>query len=183
MNRNNRNAHEGEIRIYRSLWKTTLLSLLCLAFAAIGGLMIMDNDGSAGRRLLAGWLNVIFFGGCGLSVLAVNVHNRIRHIPFLIIHRDRLECYVQFKGTYYTIDLADVERFRMIRIFGAGQIAVDYKPAPLAGKYEKASSPGRRLLEFNLNVSGAVESIPADGLTMPGKKICAILNGRLAGIA
>lgn len=182
MNMTDKKVYEGEIRIYQSPWKTTLLSVLCLPFVVVGCLMIMDNDGSVGQKILVGWLNVIFFGVCGLSVLMVNIYNKIRHIPLLIIYEDKLEFYVQFRGTYYTINFADVERFRMTRIFGSKQIAIDYKTSPLANKYEKSSSFRQWFLKFNLNVLGAIESIPAEGLTMRGKDICDILNERLSGI-
>lgn len=183
MNMTDKKVHEGEIRVYQSLWKTTLLSVLCLSFAVVGCLIIMDDDVSVGRRILAGWLNVIFFGGCGLFVLMVNIYNKVRHIPFLIIHRDKLEFYVQFRGTYYTIYFIDVERFRMTRVFGSKQIAIDYRTSPLANKYEESSAFRKWLLKFNLNVLGAIESIPAEGLTMRGKDVCNILNERLSGMA
>lgn len=105
----------------------------------------------------------------------------IYHI--LIIYKDKLEFYVLFRGTYYTINFADVERFRVTRIFGSKQITIDYKTSPLANKYEEASSFRQSFLKFNLNVLGAIESIPAEGLTMRGKDICDILNEHLSGIA
>lgn len=172
-------VNETEIRIYQSLWKTALLSALCLSFAVMGCLVIMDDGCNVAMRILAGWLNVIFFGGCGLSVFMVTVYNRIRHIPLLIIHEDRLEFYVQVKGVYYTIKFADVKGFRMTSVCGAKQIAIDYKAVSLMNKLEESSSFKRYVLALNFKVLGAIESIPAEGLTMKGRKICNILNERL----
>lgn len=172
-------VNETEIIIYQSLWKTTLLSVLCMSFAVMGCIVIMDDDCSVAMRILAGWLNVIFFGACGLSVFMVTVYNRIRHIPLLIIHEDKLEFYVQVKGAYYTIKFADVKGFRMTSVFSTKQIAIDYKTTPLINRCEEASSFKRRVLALNFNVLGAIESIPAEGLTMKGRKICNILNERL----
>lgn len=48
MNMTDKKVHEGEIRVYQSLWKTTLLSVLCLFFAVAGCLVVMDDDGRMG---------------------------------------------------------------------------------------------------------------------------------------
>lgn len=41
--------------------------------------------------------------------------NSVRHIPYLIIYKDRVELYVQLKANYDTIYFADVQRFRLIK--------------------------------------------------------------------
>lgn len=46
-------------------------------------------------------------------------------------------------------------------------------------KLEESSGFMQRMMTFNFNVSGAIESLPADNLTMRGEEICDILNGRL----
>ena len=114
-----------------------------------------------------------------MFLILTTLYNKIRHIPLLIIYEDRLELYEQRKGTYRAIHFADVKRFRLIKIHSTKLIAVDYKVTPLIHKVEESSGFMQRLMAFNFKVSGAIESLPADNLTMKGKEICGILNGRL----
>ena len=79
-------TNEAEIRIYQSLWKNILLVALCLAFAVVGYMIIRDDDCGLVKKMLGGWLNIIFFGGGGLFIAAITIHNRIRHIPLLVIY-------------------------------------------------------------------------------------------------
>lgn len=71
------------------------------------------------------------------------------------------------------------EAFPINKIHSTKLIAVDYKVTPLIHKLEESSGFMQRLMAFNFNASGAIESLPADNLTMKGKEICNILNGRL----
>lgn len=107
------------------------------------------------------------------------LYNRIRHIPLLIIHEDRVDFYSQLKGTYHTIHFADVKRFRLIRIYSTKLIAVDYKAKPLTHKLKTSPGLVQRVMAFNLKVAGSIESFSAYNLTMKGKEICELLNGRL----
>lgn len=179
MKQTNRQTNEAEIRIYQSLWKNMLLGILCLAFAVGGYFIIKDEECNLVTKVLGGWLNVIFFGGGGLFVIILTLYNRIRRIPLLIIHDDRLEMYVQCKATYHTVSFADVKRFRLINVFNTKQIAIDYKTVPLINKFEESSGVKQRVMRFNFNTVGAIESIPADHLTMKGKEICSLLNERI----
>lgn len=168
-----------EIRIYQNLWKNMLWAVLCFAFAAGGCQIVYDVHTNWPTKVFAGFGSLIFFGGGGLFLILQTLYNRIRHIPLLIIHEDRLDLYEQRKGTYHTIHFANVKRFRLIKIHSTKLIAVDYKVTPLIHKLEESSSFMQRMMTFNFNVSGAIESLPADNLTMKGKEICDILNGRL----
>ena len=109
-------TNEAEIRIYQSLWKNMLLVALCLAFAVVGYMIIRDDDCGLVKKMLGGWLNIIFFGGGGLFIAAITIHNRIRHIPLLVIYEDRLELYEQRKGWYYSINFADVGKFNRVHV-------------------------------------------------------------------
>ena len=168
-----------EIRIYQSLRKNMLWAILCFVFALGGYFILTDASTSWPTKVLGGGLGIIFFGGGGLFLILSTVYNRIRQIPLIIIHEDRLEFYVQIKGNYHTINFVDVERFRLIKIQSTKLIAVDYKETSLMHEIEKSSPFTQRMMTFNFYVSGAIESLPADNLTMNGKKICDILNGRL----
>lgn len=174
-----RKADEAEIKIYQSLWKNTLLAILCLAFAVVGYMIIRDDGDDLMTKVLGGWLNIVFFGGGGLFVLIVTLYNRIRHIPFLIIYEDRLKFYVQSKGIYYTVRFADVERFRLTKVSSSKMIAIDYKVTPLIHKMEESSGFVQKMMEFNIEVTGAIENIPVNHLTMKVKEIYSLLNKRL----
>lgn len=168
-----------EIRIYQCLWKNMLWAVGCFAFAAGGCLIVKDIYADWPTKVFGGWLSIVFFGGGGLFLILPTLYNRIRHIPLLIIYEDRLDLYEQRKGTYRTIHFADVKRFRLIKIHSTKLIAVDYKVTPLIHKLEKSSGFMQRVMAFNFKVSGTIESLPANNLTMKGKEICNILNGRL----
>ncbi|EFA91023.1 hypothetical protein HMPREF0650_1228 [Hoylesella buccalis ATCC 35310] len=168
-----------EIRIYQSLRKNMLWAILCFVFALGGYFILTDASTSWPTKVLGGVLGMIFFGGGGLFLFLSTLYNRIRQTPLLIIHEDRLELYVQVKGTYHNINFADVKRFRLIKIQSTKLIAVDYKITSLIHKIEKSSASTQRMMTFNFAVSGAIEGFPADNLTMNGKKICDILNEHL----
>ncbi|WP_276893063.1 STM3941 family protein [Hallella bergensis] len=168
-----------EIRIYQSLRKNILLAILCFVFALGGYFILTDASTSWPTKVFGGGLVIIFFGGGGLFLFLSTLYNRIRQIPLLIIHEDRLESYEQVKGTYHTIYFTDVKRFRLIKIQSTKLITVDYKVTPLIHKIEKSSAFTQRIMALNLDVSGAIEGLPAENLTMNGKKICDILNEHL----
>lgn len=168
-----------EIRIYQSLRKNMLWAILCFVCASGGYFILTDVRTSWPTKVLGGVLGMISFGGSGLFLILSTVYNRIRQIPLIIIHEDRLELYIQVKGNYHTIYFADVERFRLIKIQSTKLIAVDYKKTSLIHKIEKSSPFTQRMMIFNFDVSGAIESLLADNLTMNGKKICDILNEHL----
>ena len=165
-----------EIRIYQSLRKNMLWAILCFVFALGGYFILTDASTSWPTKVLGGGLGIIFFGGGGLFLILSTVYNRIR---LIIIHEDRLELYIQVKGNYHTINFVDVERFRSIKIQSTKLIAVDYKVTSLIHKIEKSSPFTQRMMTFNFDVTRAIESLPADNLTMNGKKICDILNEHL----
>ena len=161
-----------------------LWAILCFVCASGGYFILTDASTSWPTKVLGGVLGMISFGGSGLfltffNILISTVYNRIRQIPLIIIHEDRLELYIQVKGTYHTIYFTDVKRFRLIKIQSTKLIAVDYKVTSLIHKIEKSSPFTQRMMIFNFDVSGAIESLLADNLTMNGKKICDILNEHL----
>ena len=171
--------HHTEIRIYQSLWKNLLLATICIAFALVGLLMIQDAHIAMSKRLIGGWGSVIFFGGGGILISFGTLYNRIRHIPLLIIHEDRVCMYVQLKGTYQTILYSDVKRFRMKKYKSTKLILIDYKAETMRQKLEEASWIKNSLMTLNLKVADSIESIPCDNLTMKADALYELLNKRL----
>ena len=142
-----------EIRIYHSLWKNILLTVGCFAFAAGGYFILHDANTSWPTKVFGGIGSMVFFGCGGMLVFMMTLYNITTHIPFLIIHDDRLDIYEQRKRTYRTIYLMR--------------------------KMENASCLTQRMMKFNVSVSGAIESILVQNLTMRGKEICNTLNNRM----
>ena len=58
-------------------------------------------------------------------------------------------------------------------------IVMDYCTKPLMRKMDNASCLTQRMMKFNVSVSGAIESILVQNLTMRGKEICNTLNNRM----
>lgn len=103
-----------EIRIYHSLWKNILLTVGCFAFAAGGYFILHDANTSWPTKVFGGIGSMVFFGCGGMLMFMMTLYNITTHIPFLIIHDDRLDIYEQRKRTYRTIYFKDVEQFRLI---------------------------------------------------------------------
>lgn len=154
--------------------------MLCALFVIGGIFIISDDDCNVVTKILGGLGSVLFFGTGGLSVLSATIYNRIRHIPFLIIHEDRMEQYVQLKGTFHTVYFRDVERFRLIKVTSTRQIAIDYKPVPIIRKInaQESSNLTKASMVCNFKQTGAIETIAVFNLTMSGKDICNVLNER-----
>ncbi len=92
-----------EIRIYHSLWKNILLTVGCFAFAAGGYFILHDANTSWPTKVFGGIGSMVFFGCGGMLIFMMTLYNITTHIPFLIIHDDRLDIYEQRKRTYRTI--------------------------------------------------------------------------------
>lgn len=172
---------EAEIKIYQSFWKNLWLILGCILFTIGGIYMITDESCRLVNKIVGGWLGVIFWGGGGLWLAVTTLYNAIRRIPYLTIYDDRVEQYVQWKATHYTVYFADVQRFRLIKISSSKQITIDYKRPHFLKKMKSKSTSGivKKLMTFNLRVSGAIESIYVSNLSMKGEDICRLLNERL----
>lgn len=175
----NDNSDGNEIRIYQNLWKNMGLALACLGLALIGYFMIFHNDDTDIRKYIAGWMAIVFCGGGGLAVFAICLYNKIRHIPLLIIRRDRVEMYVQKKGEYDIMNFSEIDGFRYIRFGRSRMIAVDFEKEALENKFKDSSKIMLRMVKINLDYTGAAMNLPADNLTMKGEDIYNILCDRL----
>lgn len=169
----------AEIRIYQSVWRNALLVACCLIVVIVGFINLRYGKSHPVMGKTLDWLVVVLFGGGALFITVTTLHNRIRHIPFLIIYDDRLELYKQITGSYETVNFADVQEFRLFKINSAKMIAIDYKEDPLIHKVEESSAVKQKLMEFNFRVAGAIEAIPCTNLTMKGEEICELLNSSL----
>ena len=173
------NTNIKEIRIYHSLWKSMLLTIGCFVFAAGGIFILHDVNTSWPTKVFGGIGSMVFFGCGGIFMFMLTLYNIITRMPFLIIYDDRFDIYEQRKRNYRTVYFRDVNHFRLISIYSNKFIAIDYREMPLLHKMEESSGLIQRMMKFNVSVSGAIESILVQNLTMSGKTICNILNERL----
>ena len=169
-----------EVRVYHSVWKNLMLGFLSLLIAGTAGFLLQDSN----SRLdtvdeLIFWSGLILFGAGGLFIIISILYNKSQNRPLFIIYNDRIDCYVQIKSAYTSIYYVDVEQFRLVNLRSVKFIAIDYKETPLANKMDSASVLMRWGLKFNRNVTGAIENLPADSLTMKANDILELLNNRL----
>lgn len=172
------NSEDKDIMIYQNVWKNVGLALGSLAFALIGYFIIFHDNSPNMKRYIAGWGAIIFFGGGGIVLLAINIYNKIRNIPLLIIGKDRLEMYVQIKGKYDVLHFSEIDGFRYILFGKSRMIAVDYSEEAKENKYKNSSKIVQKMMGVNEYYTDAPLNIPADNLTMKGDDIYAILNDR-----
>lgn len=171
---------DTKIRIYERLPKNLFISLLCLMFA-VGGIFILRDD-SAGTalKIIGGWLNILFFGLGGLFMLGSTLYKRLRRIPSLIIRDDCVCIYIPLKNKYDIILFKNVNSFSLTKLSMTKLISVNYKPAEMIKEFDRCSHIEQLLMTFNYKTINALKSIPAENLTLSTKRICAILNSKLA---
>ena len=173
------NSDDAEIKIYQNVWKNIGLGIASLVFGLIGYFILFHNDEGNIKIEIAGWVGIIFFGGGGLTVIAINIYNKIRHIPLLIIGTDRLEMYAHFKGEYDIVDFSEIDGFRYIKFGKSRMIAIDFEKEAMENRLKDSSKMMRKMMGINLDYTGAAMNIPADNLTLKGEDIYNILNSRL----
>lgn len=169
-----------EVRVYHSVWKNLMLGFLSLLIAGTAGFLLQDSNSHLDNAdKLIFWSCLILFGASGLFIIISILYNKSQNRPLFIIYNDRIDCYVQIKSAYTSIYYADVEQFRLVNLRSVKFIAIDYKETSLADKMDGASALMRGVLKFNRNVTGAIENLPADSLTMKANDILELLNNRL----
>lgn len=167
------------VKVYHSLWKNALLAIACFLFALSGWFLVTSSGTGWSEKVLIEIFGILFFGLGGIIITVLTIYQRFRRIPYLIIYDDRLEFYRQVQRKYYTINFSDVRKFRFYKWHSLHLIAVDYYKSAYRNKFMEASERKQRLMMFNANITGAVENIFANNLTMKGKEICNLLNARL----
>ena len=97
-----------EIKIYHSVWRMLLISISCLAFAAIAVMMLHSPQ----TNHMIAWIGVVFFGLGGLSLLYWLLKERLTGQPFLTITDEG----VIYSGGWkrYEIRFADVNSFSLL---------------------------------------------------------------------
>ena len=164
------------IRVYHSIWKSGLLVVVFLGFAAIGIYSIISGDNE-----IRAWLCAVFFSIGGLFMLWLMLKERITHTPYYLITDDGI---IMNSGSKtYKVHFADVERFFLTDVGtsrgGTKLIGIQYIKGVESRKIEDANMAGRAVRRFNKMVAGSQEALPADCLTIKPKDLCEMLNERV----
>ena len=165
-----------EIKIYRSVWRNALLILCCLAFAAGSVLILLDGNEKPLMVIIAAWIGILFFGLGGLFVAYLVLKELLTRTPYLVITDEKV---IMNGEKLWEASFADVEIFFLIRVSTARMIGVKYKKNIEAQRLDNAGQWGRAARNFSLKLTGAQESIAADGLMVKPQVLCDLLNERL----
>ena len=165
-----------EIKIYRSVWRNALLILCCLAFAAGSVLILLDGNEKPLKVTIAAWTGILFFGMGGLFVAYLVLKELLTRTPYLVITDEKV---IMNGEKPWEASFADVEIFFLTRVSTARMIGVKYKKNIEAQRLDNAGQWGRAARNFSLKLTGAQESIAADGLTVKPQALCDLLNERL----
>ena len=165
-----------EIKIYRSVWRNALLILCCLAFAAGSVLILLDGNEKPLMVIIAAWIGILFFGLGGLFVAYLVLKEQLALTPYLVITDEKV---IMNGEKLWEASFADVEIFFLIRVSTARMIGVKYKKNIEAQRLDNTGQWGRAARNFSLKLTGAQESIAADGLMVKPQVLCDLLNERL----
>ena len=165
-----------EIKIYRSVWRNALLILCCLAFAAGSVLILLDGNEKPLMVIIAAWIGILFFGLGGLFVAYIVLKEQLALTPYLVITDEKV---IMNGEKPWEASFADVEIFFLTRVSTARMIGVKYKKNIEAQRLDNAGQWGRAARNFSLKLTGAQESIAADGLMVKPQVLCDLLNERL----
>ena len=169
-----------EIKVYRSIWKSLPLLVICFANIALFILMLRDKE--VGNGILV-WLYILFLGLGALILLYDILRERLFGKPTIVVTDTKLVMNIVFR--YMEVSFADVKEFYVIKIRRRGfvitrLIGIKYKKGVERSKFDNANKAGRAVRQFNSAFYGSQESIPAAGLTMRPQRLCDLLNERVA---
>lgn len=159
-----------DIRVYHSVWKNSLIILVCFLFVAVG--MFLHSRGDNSWQV---WGSILFFGVGGLFMSCLVLKERIAHKPYMIITEESI---IMTQGKGVEVRFADVESFNLVGKRTA-TILINYKEHVAQRHMAQASSVGRVLLKFNEYVIGSSEMLLVSDLTISPKDLYGLLNERL----
>lgn len=161
-----------EIVIYHSYKRNIGTMLACLLFVACGCFLLSSEDTVA---KVIGIAALVFFGGGLLLVVYTLIKHFLQKKPCIVV-KDHSIILSGIKE--HEIRFCDVEEFYMTKKTG-NLICVKYKEDVEEQKIIDSSVAERMARKFNNKVTGAQESISAEGLTMDAVSLLDILNDRL----
>ena len=158
------------IRVYHSLWKTGILTLVCFAFAALGIYSLVVHPEKSGFVF---WLGLLFFGLGGIFMLWLIMKERITGKPYYLVTDESIIMNSGLKA--WEVRFADVEGFFLV----GKMIGIRYKKDKEIQKMEDASGFGRMVRRFNQRIGGSQEHLYVSNMTMKPKELCDLLNERM----
>jgi hypothetical protein len=174
------NVNTGSIVIPQSKTKLVLLLLLSLAFVALG-LWVIHNVSSTEdldnwhrwKGLIAGFLSIIFFGGCSLIFLFMLFNNN----PGLIVDDKGITINPGIFSNRF-ISWNQIEKFSVQRVLQTKLIGVHLKN-PEEYIEQQKSAWIKRNLKVNYKSFGAPLSIATNSLKGNFDSIYSLLTNRL----
>ena len=161
------------IRVYHSLWKTGILTLVCFAFAALGIYSLVVHPEKSGFVF---WLGLLFFGFGGIFMLWLILRERITGKPYYLVTDESVIMNSGFKA--WEVRFADVKSFFLV----GKMIGIRYNKDKEIQKMEDASVLGRIIRRFNQRIGDSQEHLYVSNMTMKPKELCDLLNERVKNI-
>lgn len=138
------------IRVYHSLWKTGILTLVCFAFAALGIYSLVAHPEKSGFVF---WLGLLFFGFGGIFMLWLILRERITGKPYYLVTDESVIMNSGFKA--WEVRFADVKSFFLV----GKMIGIRYNKDKEIQKMEDASVLGRIIRHFNQRIGDSQEHL------------------------
>ena len=161
------------IRVYHSLWKTGILTLVCFAFAALGIYSLVAHPEKSGFVF---WLGLLFFGFGGIFMLWLILRERITGKPYYLVTDESVILNSGFKA--WEVRFADVKSFFLV----GKMIGIRYNKDKEIQKMEDASVLGRIIRHFNQRIGDSQEHLYVSNMTMKPKELCDLLNERVKNL-
>ena len=160
------------IEVYHSVWRMSLLIIVCFAFAAMGVFMLFR-----GERAWFDWIGIIFFGGGGLFMTYLLLKEYLTRTPYYVITDEGLEVNTGIRNR--EVRFADVESFFLTKVVTTKMVGIQYKPDAERKKMDESNSVSRSIRKMNSGIAGSAEALPADDLSLKPQQFCDLLNSRL----
>ena len=161
------------IEIYRSRKKNIIILLVCIAFVCV--CVYLTGQDKVAR--IVSWIGIAFFGACAVVLLYAFLRERLLHKPFLVITDSEVRMDGGFK--LHSFRFSEVERFTWANVNDVLFIAAVLNERAERRKMTDASPAGRFFHRANIRLTGGMENIPADDLTVKPNELLDLLNQRL----
>ncbi len=156
--------NSDEIKIYHSIWKTSLLLLVCILFTALAIFMYDDVNP------IISIMTILFFGGGGMFMLYLILKERFSGSPYILITNN----YVRINKR--VINFNEIDSLNLIDIRRTKIVGIVYKSSIWQQKYKKMNWLQRICA---IKYGGAYDGIPISYMTMKANDIYAILCQKL----
>ena len=155
-----------------------LISFLCVLLGLVAFRMAMSKGWSCFRDIFMSVSGVAFFF-IGLFLIIYIFYPYIYHIPVFEICEDRIRMHSLFKKKHVDLMFEDVENFQLYSYKHNKQIRIIYTNSGYSKLVEKSSIVKKKLIKFNVGLTGTVGSLNVSNMSMKPKEVCEILTEQL----